>query len=111
MKAKGLFTWRCGDPGKVRYPTTVGSVNLSIQSHFIFLIVFTCELGYLTEEGYPVSRGGNPLRWGEFSSCEFWRWGRVMFIRAIISEFLVDIRSSRPRDSILNLTPAPWGCM
>ena len=40
-----------GEPGKLRYPASVG---LPIT----LLIAFTCEVGYLTEAGCPISRVG-----------------------------------------------------
>ena len=62
-----------GDPRKVRYPTSVGYQSLHTIPLY-FLIAFTCEVGYLTE-------AGNPLSWGEFSPCECWSmevgWGDI----------------------------------
>ena len=43
---------------EVRYPPRWGYQSLHVISLY-FLIAFTCEVGYLTE-------AGNPLSWGEF---------------------------------------------
>ena len=73
-------------------PHLRGVTNLSIYSLY-FLITFTCEVGYITEGVTRSAEAGNPLSWGEFSPCECWRRGGVMFIWAIISEFFVYIRT------------------
>ena len=64
-----------GDPRKVRYPA---SVRLPISPYNLSL--------FLDRVARSVG-ACNPLSWGEFSPSEYWRWGRVMFIRVIVSEF------------------------
>ena len=54
---------------------------------------FTCEVGTSPRRVARSAESGNSLSWGEFSPSECWRWGRVMFIRVIISEFFVDMRT------------------
>ena len=64
-----------------------GVTNLSIQSLFISRSRSHVKWGTSTRRVARSTWAGNPLSWGEFSPCECWRWGGVMFIRAIISEF------------------------
>ena len=46
-----------GDPRKGGTPPRWGYQSLHTTTLY-FLIAFTCEVGYLTEAGCPVSRGG-----------------------------------------------------
>lgn len=46
-----------GNPGLVRYPATVGDQFLH-KIYLFSLIVYTWEVGYLTEAGSQVSRVG-----------------------------------------------------
>lgn len=78
-----------GDPGKERYPASVG---LPIPPYDLSLFLDRVHM-----YGGVPHRGGLPgqPRWvtriagvsGEFSPCECWRWDKVMLIWAISSEF------------------------
>ena len=82
-----LFTYQLmpvhmevGDPGKVRYPASVG---LPISPYNLSLLLDRVHKW----SGVPY-RGGfhrQPRRgWDEFPPCQCWRLGGVMFIRAIL---------------------------
>ena len=79
-----------GDPRKVRYPASVG---LPISPYNLSLFLGRVHKKWGTSPSHIArsAEAGNPLSWGEFSPCECWRWGGVMFVRAIVSEFFVDI--------------------
>ena len=55
--SEGLFTWRWGTPARWGTPPRWGYQSLHTISLY-FLIAFTCEVGYLTGAGCPVSQGG-----------------------------------------------------
>ena len=56
---KGLFTWKWGTPGAWGTPAWWGSQRLHIF-FVVYLVAFTCVVGYPTQPGNPSPRGGLP---------------------------------------------------
>ena len=82
-----------GGPQVGEVPRFGGVTNLSIQSLFISWLRSHVKWGTSPRRVARSAEAGNPLSWGEFSPCECWRWGGVMFIRAIVSEFSTSVAS------------------
>ena len=74
-------------PGEV--PRHGGVINLSIQSLFISWSRSHVKWGTSPRRVARSTGAGNSLSWCEFSPCECWGWGRVMFILVIVSEFWI----------------------
>ena len=73
-----------GGPQVGEVPRLGGVTNLSIQSLFFSWLVSHERWGTSPRRVARSAVPGNPLRWGEFSPCECWRWGGVMFSWAFI---------------------------
>ena len=80
-----------GGPQEGEVPRLGGVTNLSIQSLFISWSRSHVKWGTSPRRVARSAEAGNPLSWGDFSPCECWRWGGVVFIRPIDSEFFVDV--------------------
>ena len=75
-----------GEPRDGEVVRLGGVTNLSTQSLFIFGSRSHVKWCTSPRRVARSAEAGNPPSWGEFSACECWRWGRVMFIWAIIFE-------------------------
>ena len=73
-----------GGPQVGEVPHLGGVTSLSIQSLFFSWLLSHERWGTSPRRVARSAVPGNPLRWGEFSPCECWRWGGVMFRWAFI---------------------------
>ena len=73
-----------GGPQVGEVPRLGGVTSLSIQSLFFSWLFSHERWGTSPRRVARLAVPGNPLRWGEFSPCECWRWGGVMFSWAFI---------------------------